>query len=70
MKVKDVVRVLKEHGFHHDRSKGGARLFEGVVDGERRLVKVLGKDKDGDEMPKRTLASIRRQSGLSRRVLR
>lgn len=70
MKVRDVIRILKEHGFHLDRSKGGVRLFEGVVDGERRLVKAPGKDKDGDEMPKRTLSTIKRQSGLSKRLFR
>ena len=70
MKVRDVIHILKEHGFRLHRSKSGARLFKGVVDGERRLVKVPGKDKDGDEMPKRILSSVRRQSGLSRRLFR
>lgn len=70
MKVRDVIRVLKEHGFHLDRSKGGARLFKGVVDGEHRLVKAPSKDKDGDETPKRILSTIKRQSGLSKRVFR
>ena len=68
MKVRDVIRILKEHRFRLDRSRGSHRHFEGVVDGERRLVTVPGKD--GDEVPKGTLSSIRRQSGLSRRLYR
>ena len=68
MKVRDVIGVLTGHGFRLDRSRGSHRHFEGVVDGVRRLVTVPGKD--GDEVPKGTLSSIRRQSGLSRRLFR
>ena len=68
MKVRDVIAILTEHGFRLDRSRGSHRHFKGLVDGQRRLVTVPGKD--GDEVPKGTLSSIRRQSGLSRRLFR
>ena len=66
MKVREVVAVLKSNGFTLDRTTGGHRHFEGVVAGKRRMVTVAGKDKNGDEVPKGTLGSIKRQSGLSR----
>ena len=66
MKVRDVVRILKNHGFRHKRSRGSHRQFEGIVRGQRRLVTVAGKE--GDEVARPTLASIARQSGLSARV--
>lgn len=68
MKVREVISVLESKGFALDRQKGSHRHFEGVVGGKRRLVTVPGKDRE--EVPKGTLASIRRQSGLSRAVFR
>ena len=68
MKVRDVIRILKRHGFRRDRQSGGHRQFEGVVARRRRLVTVPGKE--GDDVPKGTLASIRRQSGLPKRSFR
>lgn len=62
MKVREVVRVLKDNGFRHERWKGSHRQFVGVIGGRRRLVTVAGKE--GDEMKRSTLASITRQSGL------
>ena len=68
MKVREVISVLESKGFALDRQKGSHRHFEGVVGGKRRLVTVPGKD--SEEVPKGTLASIRRQSGLGRAVFR
>ena len=56
MRVRDVIRVLKKHEFRLDRSKGRVRHFEGVVNGERRLVTVPGKDED--ELPNRVLVEV------------
>ncbi|MCY4200918.1 MAG: type II toxin-antitoxin system HicA family toxin [Gammaproteobacteria bacterium] len=50
------------------RQKGSHRRFEGVVDGQNCGVTVAGKE--GDEMNKATLASIRRQSNLPRELFR
>lgn len=68
VKVREVIAVLESNGFAFDRPKGSHRHFEGLVGGKRQLVTVSGKD--GDEVPKGTLASIRRQSGLSRALFR
>ena len=68
MKVRDVVRVLREKGFVLNRKKGSHRQFEGFVGGQRRLVTVAGKG--SDDIPRATLASIRRQSGLRRWLFR
>lgn len=68
MKVREVIAVLESNGLSLDRQKGSHRQFGGVVGGKRRAVTVPGKD--GDEVPKGTLASIRRQSGLSKALFR
>lgn len=68
MKVRDVVRILEGHGFRRKRWKGSHRQFEGVVNGQRRLVTVAGKE--GEDVARPTLASIMRQSGLPARAFR
>ena len=68
MKVRDVVRILEDYGYHLKRWKGSHRQFEGGVGGQRHLVTVAGKE--SDEVPRPTLASIARQSGLGARVFR
>ena len=68
MKVRKVIRLLKDHGFHVDRQTGSHRQFEGFVDGQRRLVTVVGKE--SDDVKPDTLASIRQQSGLPRKLFR
>ena len=68
MRVKDVTALLLANGFRLVRQKGSHRRFEGTVGGERRRVTVPGKD--NDEVAKGTLAAIRRQSGLNRKLFR
>lgn len=68
MKFRDIVRILKKHGFALDRQQGSHRQYEGFVDGKRRIVTVAGKD--GDDVPPGTLSSIGNQSGLPRRSFR
>ena len=68
MQVRQAIAVLESNGFAFDRRKGSHRQFVGMVRGERRTVTVAGKD--GDEVPKGTLAAIRQQSGLSRALFR
>ena len=68
MKVRDVIRTLKRHGFRLDRQAGSHRLFEGVFGGRRRIVPVPGKD--GDDVRAGTLSAIRRQSGLPKALFR
>ena len=68
LKVRDAIRILEAQGFHLKRQTGSHRQFEGIVGGLRRLVTVAGKA--GDDISDATFSSIRRQSGLRRRVFR
>ena len=68
MRVRDVIKILRDHGFELDRQRGSHRQFEGVVDGVRRLVTISGKD--GDDVPAPLLAAIRRQCGLPKKLFR
>jgi len=68
MKVRDVIAILQANGFVLDRQKGDHRQFEGLVREMRRIVTVPGRL--GDDLPRGTLASIRRQSGLPGRLFR
>ena len=68
MKVREVIRVLTDNGFHKDRQSGSHRQFEGFVNGERRLVTVAGKE--SREVRPGTLASIKQQSGLPTELFR
>lgn len=68
MKVRKVIRVLTDNGFRKDRQSGSHRQFEGFVNGKRRLVTVAGKE--SSEVSPDTLASIRQQSGLPRKLFR
>ena len=62
MKIRDIVRILRNQGFVLDRQQGSYRQYEAFVNGKRRIVTVAGKD--GKEISPGTLASIKRQSGL------
>lgn len=66
MKVRDVLRLLQAHGFTLERQNGSHRQLTGKVGGLRRLVTVSGHE--GDDIRPGTLAAIRRQSGLPRRL--
>ena len=68
LKVKDVVRILTDNQFRFVRQKGSHRQFEGRIRGQRRLVTVKGRR--GDDIPRGTLSSIIRQSGLPRQLFR
>lgn len=66
IKVREVVRVLLDNGFTLERQRGSHRQFKGFVGGWIHSVTVAGND--GDDVRKKTLASIRRQSGLPRQL--
>lgn len=68
MNVRDVIRVLTDSGFRQIRQRGSHRQFEGFVNGRRRLVTVAGKE--SVHVKAGTLASIRQQSGLPRKLFR
>jgi predicted RNA binding protein YcfA (HicA-like mRNA interferase family) len=60
MKVRDLVRVLEEDGWHQVRQQGSHRQFKHET--KRGLVTVAGHP--GDDVPPGTLSSILRQAGL------
>ena len=62
MKVREVIRILEHAGFRLVRQRGSHRHFRGVVNAQTRTVTVAGRD--GDDISKGTLSSIKRQSGL------
>ena len=68
MKVRQVIRILEQHGFRLVRQRGSHRLFEGMVGGRRKIIPVPGKD--GDDVRMGTLSAIANQSGLSGRLFR
>ena len=59
-----------DHARHHQfaRQRGSHRHFKGIVRGRTRVVVVPGAE--GEDVPKGTLGSIRRQSGLPARIFR
>ena len=61
MKVREVIRILEDNGFRFVRQTGSHRRYEGVVNGRTYRVTVAGNQ--GDDISKRTLASIRRPVG-------
>ena len=61
--TREVIAILRENGFELDRQKGSHRTFKGIVKGSTRIVLVSGHNL-GADIPKGTLKSIIRQSGL------
>ena len=68
MKVRKIIGILETHGFRLERQKGSHRHFIRQANGRNWLVTVSGSD--NDDVPKGTLGSIRRQSGLPRKLFR
>ena len=62
MKVREVIRMLERDGWVLVVTRGSHRQFKHPTKPGR--VTVSGKM--GDDMPKGTLASVRRQAGLKR----
>lgn len=68
-KVRKVVAILREHGFQLERQKGTShRQYEGFVDGKRRTVTIS--QADGEDIAKKLLGHVIRQSGLPRKLFR
>ncbi len=61
------ISVLHQHGFALKNEKGAIRTYEGVVNGERRLV-TIHYHHGSDDIKPGTLASLIRQSGLSKKL--
>lgn len=67
-KVREIIAILRAHGFELDRQDGSHRQYEGVVDGVRRLVTIS--QRDGEEVAPKLLGYIKRQSGLPKKLFR
>ena len=64
MKVRDVIKMLEKDGWRLVVTQGSHRQFRHRIKPGR--VTVSGHP--GDEMPRGTLASVRRQAGLGREM--
>lgn len=69
MKFREFVRIIEAHGFALDRERATHKQYKGSVGGQIRLVTV-DYDQPGNDIPKRNLASMIRQSGLPKRLFR
>jgi predicted RNA binding protein YcfA (HicA-like mRNA interferase family) len=63
VKVRDVVTLLEADGWRHERQRGSHRIFRHPV--KAGSVTVAGKA--NADIPRGTLASVRRQAGLKQR---
>jgi predicted RNA binding protein YcfA (HicA-like mRNA interferase family) len=68
LKVREVIAILRRHGFEQRGQAGSHRQFEGMADGVRRLVTIS--QKDGEDVAPKLLGYIKRQSGLPRKLFR
>ena len=59
--ARDLVKILEEHGFQLDRTKGSHRIY--LHPETRRRVVIPFHNKD---LPKGTLLEILRQAGISK----
>ncbi len=62
MKVREVIRILEEDGWHLVVTEGSHRQFKHP----KKPGRVTVSGHPGDDMPKGTLASVRRQARLKR----
>jgi len=70
-KVRDIIAILRAHGFELDRQQGSHRQYEAVIDRTRRTRRIVTiSQKDGEEIAKRLLGQIIRQSGLPKTLFR
>jgi predicted RNA binding protein YcfA (HicA-like mRNA interferase family) len=63
MKVREILRIIREDGWEQVRQRGSHRQFQHET--KPGTVTVAGKP--GDELHPRTVASILRQAGLKER---
>jgi len=69
VKYRGFVSILLAHGFTLlPRTATSHRKYEGNVNGERKMITVSGDD--GDDILAKNLASMKRQSGLPKKLFR
>ena len=70
MKFRDLIQILEENGFRLLRQrKTSHRVYKGFVAGKTRVV-VVSCHRQSDDIRAGTLASMIRQSGLSKKLFR
>ncbi|MGH7052446.1 MAG: type II toxin-antitoxin system HicA family toxin [Stellaceae bacterium] len=69
MKYRQFIAILQQHGFMLlRRGATSHRQYEGMAGGKRMMVTVSGQD--GDDIKPENLASMKRQSGLPKKLFR
>ncbi len=63
MKVRDIIRLLESDGWSLRTTRGSHRQFKHAS----KPGKVTVAGKSGDDVPEKTLGSILKQAGLTRR---
>jgi predicted RNA binding protein YcfA (HicA-like mRNA interferase family) len=66
VKVRDVIRLIEQDGWRFARQQGSHRQYHHPA----RPGTVTVSGHPGEDMPERTLSSILRQAGLSRKDLK
>ena len=69
MKYRDVLEILHKHEFKFDRQKGSHKTYKGMVGGKVQIVQLAFSQGSEDVNPD-TLSSIKRQSGLPKKLFR
>ena len=67
MKYRALVKILKAHDFIQIRQEGSHRQFEGFINGKRHMVTVAYSSQN-DDIRRKNLASMIRQSGLPKKL--
>ena len=69
MKFRDFVQIITARGFVLERQRGSHRIYRARIDGRQRTV-VVACHNEGDDIKRRTLASMIRQTSLPRSLFR
>ena len=69
MNFRDFLRILEKNGFVLARQRGSHRTYIGMVNGKKEVVTVAC-TREGDDINKKTLGSMIRQSGLPKSLFR
>jgi predicted RNA binding protein YcfA (HicA-like mRNA interferase family) len=69
VKYRDFIKIIEAYGFKQIRQGATShRQYEGIIKGKRQMVTIAGEG--GDDILPKTLASMKRQSGLPKKTFR
>lgn len=69
MTYPQVEKILKENGYQMIRQRGSHRRFKAIINGKFHFV-TLANHRKNEQVDKRILAAIIRQSGLDKKLFR